>query len=117
VNDLTELALFDKDGVTWARVSEMIFSPADAASTLGEGTTTVTIGEEGYNEWLVAGSGLVLHFVKPDKGRVIVFSPDGSPIYDSVLDSGEVFVPQGGLVEFAGYSGDVFDLTASAAGD
>jgi CubicO group peptidase (beta-lactamase class C family) len=117
VNDLTELALFDKDGVTWARVSEMIFSPADAASTLGEGTTTVTIGEEGYNEWLVAGSGLVLDFVKPDKGRVIVFSPDGSPIYDSVLDSGEVFVPQGGLVEFAGYSGDVFDLTASAAGD
>jgi CubicO group peptidase (beta-lactamase class C family) len=117
VNDLTELTLFDKDGETWARVSDMIFSPADGANILGEGSATATIGEEGYNEWLTAGSDMVLDFVKPDKGRVIVFSPDGSAIYDSVIDAGEVNVPRGGLVELAGYPGDVFELSVSPAGD
>ncbi len=116
VNDLTELALFDADGETWARVSDMIFSPADGAAPLGEGTTTVTIGEDGYNEWLVASSGLVLDFGKPDQGRVIVFSPDGSSIYDSVIDTGEVYVPQGGLIELAGYQGDRFDCRAQRSG-
>jgi len=112
VNDLTELALFDKDGETWARVSEMIYGPADDAALLGEGTTTVTIGEEGYNEWLVATSDLVLDFTMPDRGRVIVFSPDGSSIYDSVIDAGEIYVPQGGLIELAAYGGDRFDCQA-----
>ncbi|MBN1288417.1 MAG: beta-lactamase family protein [Actinobacteria bacterium] len=116
VNDLTELTLFDRDGASWARVSDMIFSPVDGAAPVDEGTATVTIGKEGYNEWFVSGSDLVLDFVKPDKGRVILFSPDGSLIYDSVIDSGEVYVPQGGLIELAGYSGDVFELTASPAG-
>ncbi|MBN2027498.1 MAG: beta-lactamase family protein [Actinobacteria bacterium] len=117
VNDLTELALFAEGGETWARVSDMIYSPADGANTLEEGTIAVTIGGEGYSEWLVAASDLVLAFVEPDKGRVIVFSPDGSSIYDSVIDAGEVYVPQGGLVELTGYSGDVFELTASPADD
>jgi hypothetical protein len=116
VNDLTELDLIDADGGTWARVSDMVFSPADGAPPLSEGTTTVTIGEDGYNEWLVAASGLVLDFVKPDRGRVIVFSPDGSAIYDSVIDTGEVYIPQGGLIELAAYSGDVFTCQAHVAG-
>ncbi len=113
MTDLTELTLFDRDGQTWARVSDMFFSPADGVAALEAGNTSVTIGGEGYNEWLRAGGDFILSVDKPEKGRLIVFSPDGSVLYDSVMDSGSVYVPQGSLVEFAGYSGDRFEVNAT----
>jgi CubicO group peptidase (beta-lactamase class C family) len=118
INDLTELTLFDQDGETWARVSDMVFSPAGSASRLGDGGFTFfKIMPDGYNKWFRAGTDLILDFRMPEGGRVIVFSPDGSPIYDSVIDTGEVYVPQGGLVEAAGYPGGEFELIPSPAGD
>lgn len=110
INDLTELTLFERDGQTWARVSDMVFSPADGAPSLDAGDVTVTIGEDGYNQWLRADGDFVISFDKPGGGRVIVFSPEGSVVYDSVIDSGAVFVPQGGLIELAGEPGDTFEI-------
>jgi CubicO group peptidase (beta-lactamase class C family) len=111
--DQTELTLFDKDGETWARVSDMVYSPAASARTFESGENTVLIGENGYNEWLKAGIGLVLSYEKPAKGRIIAFSTDGTCTYDSAVDTGDLYVPQGGFVEFAGAAGDVFKVTVT----
>lgn len=117
VRDLTELTLLNQNGQTWARVSDLLYSPINRAAPLDIGNSTVTIGKDGYNEWLTASKDLVLDVQKPAKDRLIVFSPDGSPTYDSVIDSGDVFVPQGSLIELAGQPGNVFKVGArSAAG-
>ena len=113
IRDLSELNLIEKNGQTWARFSDMLYSPATAASPLNVEQKSVTIGTDGYNEWLKAGQDVVLDVKKPSGDRVLVFSPDGSTIYDSVLDSGKVFVPAGSLIELGGSTGHVFAVTAT----
>jgi CubicO group peptidase (beta-lactamase class C family) len=112
LRDQTELTLININGQTWAKVSERLYSPSDAAAPLKSGINTLAIGADGYNEWLKAEANLTLSFAKPDKGRVIVFSPDSSPIYDSAVDKGEVSVTQGSFVEVSGLAGASFTVTA-----
>jgi len=115
IRDQTELILSTTNGQTWARVFDTLYSPVDTAVPLGKGDKTVTIGEEGYSEWLKADEQLVLTFapIDPAKGRVIVFSPEGYPTRDSVIDTGEFLVSEGGFVEVAGWTNDTFKLTAA----
>ncbi len=108
IRDQSELALFEKSGITWAWVSGMLYSPAESAAALKDGENMVKIGSAGYNEWLAASEGMVLSFTKPEKGRIIVFSPDDSTIYDSAVDAGEIYIPRGGYIECAGNMNDVF---------
>ncbi|MBP1706498.1 MAG: penicillin binding protein-like protein [Chloroflexi bacterium] len=108
--DQTELTLFEKDGHIWARLSEMLYSPEDVAVPLETGNKTVTIGPDGYNEWLVAEQDLILGFEKPAKGRVIVFDPNNLVIYDSAVDLGETLVRSGCLVELSAYAGESFQV-------
>jgi CubicO group peptidase (beta-lactamase class C family) len=115
IRDLSELNLLDRNGQTWVQLSDMLFSPPGVASTLDLGQKSITIGKDGYNEWLKAGQDLVLDVKKPGADRVVVFGPDGTSIYDSVVDSGKVFVPAGDLIELAGSSGDAFTVTATSA--
>ena len=82
---------------------------------LANGKNSVTIGKDGYNEWFKAGKDLILGFGKPSGDRAIVFLADGAPAYDSVMDTGEVYVPGGSLVELAGQPGDVLTVTARSA--
>jgi CubicO group peptidase (beta-lactamase class C family) len=114
IRDLSELNMADRNGQTWAQVSDMVFSPPDVASTLAVGQKSVTIGKDGYNEWLKVGQGIVLDVKKPSGDRLIVFSPEGSPTYDSVIDSGKVFVPAGSMIQLAGSPGDAFTVTATS---
>jgi CubicO group peptidase (beta-lactamase class C family) len=113
VRDQSELTLFDKDGQTWAMISDMLYSPSDTAISLQKGENKVIIGENGYSEWLQADENLIAVFQKPEKGRIIVFSPDGESIYDSAVDSGGVYVKKGSFTELAGQSQDVFRIMAS----
>ena len=112
--DQTELTLVDKGGQPWAFLSYKWMSPAEAAPSIRRGDMSLTIGGEGYNEWLIAGEDLDLSFVKPERGRVIVFSPERSSIYDSVLDEGKVRIVTGCLIEVAGMPGDMFALKAES---
>jgi len=112
LRDLTELTLFDKEGQTWAWISDFLYSPAELAGTIKPGDNSVKIGDSGYNEWLKADEGLILSFAKPDNGRIMAFSPDGTAIYDSAVDKGEMYIPQGGFVELIGTVGDIFRVTA-----
>jgi hypothetical protein len=114
VRDLTELTLLNKNGQTWARVSDMIYCPVDSAVPLLNGNSTATLGKDGYNEWLKASEDLILNIQKPNNGRFVVFSTAESPTYDSAIDTGEVFVARGSLVELVGEPGDMFKVGATS---
>jgi hypothetical protein len=113
VRDESELDLVDMDGETWAWVSNMLFSPGNDVEALSEGGKSVTIGEDGYNEWFSAKADLVLKVRKPEGARVIVFSPDHESVYDSEIDKGDIYVLAGSLVEIAGMPGDVVEMSVS----
>lgn len=113
IRDLTELNLLDKNGQTWAQLSDMLFSPSGVAAPLNVGQQSDAIGKDGYNEWLKTAQDVILDVNKPNGDRVIVFSPDGSSIYDSVIDSGKVYVPAGDFIELAGSPGHTFKVTAT----
>ncbi|MDA8088335.1 MAG: serine hydrolase [Nitrospiraceae bacterium] len=113
IANLTELTLFDNKGAAWAWVSDLLVSPSEAAVALKAGENSVTIGADGYNEWLLANADTVLSFTKPQQGRIIIFSPDGSALYDSVLDSGDTYIARGSYIEVAGSPGDIFTVKAA----
>jgi CubicO group peptidase (beta-lactamase class C family) len=114
LRDLSELTLLDVNGQTWAQLSDMIYSPIGDAAALGTGQKTVTIGKDGYNEWLKTSQNIVLDVKKVAADRVIVMPPDGPSIYDSEIDTGKVYVPAGNLIELAGSPGDTFTVTATS---
>jgi CubicO group peptidase (beta-lactamase class C family) len=110
IRDQTELTLFEKNGDTWAWVSDLLYSPAQSAAALKAGENSVKIGGAGYNEWLVAKEGMVLSFTKPKQGRIIIFSSDDTTTYDSALDTGDAYAAKGNYIEFAGFANDVFTV-------
>jgi CubicO group peptidase (beta-lactamase class C family) len=110
VRDQTELTLIDKNGETWAQVSDMLYFPIENAAVLGEGREDITIGGDGYNEWFKAGEDFLVGFDIPAGARVIAFYADGSPFYDSIIDSGEVYVPAGSFIELAGMPGEILGI-------
>jgi CubicO group peptidase (beta-lactamase class C family) len=116
LRDITELTMFGNDGSkwVWARASDCVYSRADTTpSALGAGSTSVTIGQEGYNEWLWAAQTRVITVRKPSDGRIIVFAPDDFSVsYDSEIDSGQALVRPGGLVQLAGNPGETFMVGA-----
>jgi hypothetical protein len=114
--DLNEIILDEKDGVTWAWVSGLLYTPADSAPALKSGDTVVTIGRDGYNEWLRVPKDAILSFQPPKKGRVIVLNAGGNPVYDNYIDSeSKILAPAGSFVAMAGNPGDTFKVTAVMA--
>jgi len=111
LRDQTELFLFEKEGDTWARVSDMIWSPVTYAKNAVEGENLLIIGKDGYNKWLNIIKESILSFKNPPEGRIILYSPDEAVLYDSIVDSGEVYVPAGSLMEAAGEVGEIFNVT------
>lgn len=114
MRDLTELILVEQNGATWAWLSGADYMPSELAQPLDTGANTLAIGSAGRNEWLTVGFDTTLCFEVPAKGRVIVFGAEGV-LYDSMVDSGDISVPAGSLIEFAGDPGDLFQVTASGA--
>lgn len=113
VRDQTELTLFERNGTTWAWLSDMLYSPAGTATSLKAGENSVTIGSEGYDEWFVANENAVLGFSKPREGRIVVFSAADEMIYDSTTDAGDLYVTKGSYIECNGTAGDVFTIRAA----
>ncbi|MDT8903625.1 serine hydrolase domain-containing protein [Anaeroselena agilis] len=114
MRDLAELRLVDRDGGLWAWCGGALYMPGDMAATLTGGEGRLVIGKEGYNEWLKVTEDCVLSFAKPAKGRVMVYDAEGKLLYDSVMDSGEVFVGAGGFVALTGNAGDAFTVMAKS---
>ncbi len=110
--DQSDLSVFSKNGRTWAKTGYFLWSRADDAAAVKDGTTNIKIGNDGYNEWVKLGKGAVLSFEKPENGRIIVSTPD-AVLFDSVVDSGETYAPAGSYVFCAGSAGDIFKIKAA----
>ena len=112
--DQSELEIYETDGTLWIRSGIFLFSDAENTRDLKNGTNFVMIGEKGYNEWYRAGSGSILSFEKPEKGRVMVLVEEGEgpALFDSITDGGEVYAPEGSYVLCIGRPGDMFTVNA-----
>ena len=110
--DQSTVRFFRKSGKVRMKSGIFLFSQADEATDLAEGENEVLIGEEGENEWRRAGSNMILSFAAPDKGRVVAVAPGNDEIllYDSVVDGGEFYAPEGTLLFFAAAPGDEFEV-------
>ena len=115
LRDQSELTLFEKNGATWAWVSDLLYSPAQGTAALKPGENAVRIGTEGYSEWRLVPEGMVLGFAKPQEGRILLFSAEDTTLYDSALDTGEVYAPPGSYLESAGDTGALFTIKARPA--
>ncbi len=110
--DQSSLRLFRKDGRTRAKVLQFVYSMEEAAEPLAEGSTLVAIGADGENEWLKTVSEGILSFELTGKSRVVVLpGPEVPPLYDSVVDDGEVYVPEGSFIFLAGDPGDLIHIS------
>ena len=112
MRDLGELKFFEKDGAQWVWLSGFLYSSAATAKIYSGVAANLTIGNQGYNEWLKLDQDAILNFTKPANGRILVFDPVGSLIYDSVVDSGDIFVTAGSFVAVAGEAADSFTVQA-----
>ena len=112
VRDATELKLNEsRKAELW--LSGGLYRNAKEAAKAQAGKNKIVLGAQGYNEWLVLPQAAVLHFAKPSQGRIIVFSPSGSILYDSIVKQGDIFAPAGSFAELLGEPGDVFELGVS----
>ena len=108
IRDQSDLRLMDMNGETWARAGALVYSMADDAVKIVNGVNRVVIKSENYNQWRKIEKGAIVKFEKPPAGaRIIVYTEKG-PIYDSVVDSEELYVPEGSFIFFAGTAGDMF---------
>ncbi len=112
--DQSSLTLFKEKGELRGKIMQFVYSPESAAKLLLEGQTRVAIAAEGENEWMKLDSGLIVSFAKPEDARVIVISgnDEDDAIFDSIVDDGEVCVPEGSFVFFAGSPGDTLEIKA-----
>lgn len=109
--DQTDLLLFSRNGITWVKAGIFLLSTPDGIPKVKSGETVVRIGAEGYNEWLKVEKGALLTFRKPENGRIIVSNPE-TVLFDSTIDSGEIYAPAGSYIFCAGAAGEVFTVHA-----
>lgn len=109
--DQTELYLINRKGQWWAKAGNDLFSTADSAGKAVSGVNTVTIGADNYNEWLKIEKGAILSFERPEEGRIIVLNDD-NVLFDSIVDTDEIFAPGGSFVFCAASAGSVFKIKA-----
>lgn len=114
IRDQSELTLYERAGEVWARVSDMIYSPATPAGELAAGENAVVIGGEGLAEWRRAAEEAVIEAEPPAGGRLAVFDSDGVVLRDSAITGGRVYVPADGWILCAGMPGDTFTITFEA---
>jgi len=109
--DQTELSLFSQKGITWARIANYLFTIADGFPNVRSGIATIKIGDDNYNEWLKVDRDMLISFEKPEGGRVILSTQD-EVLFDSIVDSGEIYAPAGSYLFCAGTAGDKFNIYA-----
>lgn len=110
--DQSELEIFEKEDNVWIKSGIFLFSDAEKTGSLKSGRNSVMIGEKGYNEWYRTGSGSILSFEKPVKGRVMVLTEESEKLalFDSITDNGDVYAPEGSYVICIGQPGEMFTV-------
>jgi hypothetical protein len=114
VRDASELEFFEQDGRYWAWVSGLLYMPADLAQPLSAEDGKIAISKDGFNEWRKLPAAAIIEAVLPPAGRLILFSPAGEGLADSVWGLDSVFAPAGSFIEVAGNRGDIFVIKTTA---
>ncbi len=109
--DQAAISMIDKNGEPWISSSNNLYTLADKAGKAITGMNRVIIRSEGLNEWLRIEKGAILKCRKPASGRIVVIAGEAA-IYDSVIDSNEIYAPEGSFVFCAGNAGDMFHIEA-----
>jgi CubicO group peptidase (beta-lactamase class C family) len=111
LRDQTDLEVINGSDDYSLRTGHLLWSSARRFGQLPAGSSTISIGAGGFNEWRALNAGAMLGFALPAKGRIMVVSPDAT-LYDSIVDGGAVYAPAGSYIFFAGAVGEVFRVTA-----
>ena len=114
MRDASELEFFEHDGRYWAWISGLLYMPADLAPVLEPTDGKITICKDGYNEWRKLPAAAIIDATLPPTGRLILFSPAGEVLADSIWGLKPVFVPAGSFIEAAGDQGDAFVIKTTA---
>ena len=108
--DTAEIALFDNNGKPWLKCNTFLYSDSIHTDTLNR-SEKIIIGVDGYNEWRVAGSDCILNCLTPEKSRLLVATPDGEIVYDSLFSGiKSLVVTKGSYISFIGAPGAQFAL-------
>jgi hypothetical protein len=110
VRDSSELILFSENGQTWAWLSGLLYSPIEQTPLLSTGSHSVTISRSGINEWRKLDRDAILAFTTPTSGRIILFSPAETVLFDSAVDQGEVVAPAGSFLAFSAQPGKTLQV-------
>ncbi|NMC31424.1 MAG: beta-lactamase family protein [Veillonellaceae bacterium] len=113
MRDASELEFFEHDGRYWAWISGLLYMPADLAPVLEPTDGKITIRKDGYNEWRKLPAAAIIDATLPPTGRLILFSPAGEVLADSIWGLKPIFVPAGSYIEAAGDQGDAFVIKAA----
>jgi CubicO group peptidase (beta-lactamase class C family) len=112
LRDQSDLALVPVDGRLWMRTANLLRSPARDVPPLPSGSTAMTIGSDGYNEWRAVAQGAVLRLGPSGTHTRAVVAAADTVLYDSLVDGNEVYAPAGSYLFFAGVPGDTLHVTA-----
>ena len=105
--DQSELELQRRGAETWASVANFLFS-STPPTRIGPGRNQAVIASQGYNEWLELPDGGLVTLDIPKGARAIVLTPAKAVVFDSIVDSGQLYAPAGALVFCAGPAGSRF---------
>jgi CubicO group peptidase (beta-lactamase class C family) len=107
--DQVEIRLLDEGCL---QAGPFLFGPAESAPVLKEGRQSLTVGDDGQNQWLRIADEAILSFDVPGEARAIVVVPDSPFLFDSLVDDGEILAPTGSYLFFAGPPRSVLEISA-----
>jgi hypothetical protein len=108
--DLTDLKISLKDGVAMLSAYGYQYKNASAIEALANSQDFV-IGADGANILRRLSNDAKLQISMPDKGRVVIYAPDYSIVYDSLFETQEsIALEAGSVLLLSGIANDAFDV-------
>lgn len=114
--DLTDLVIFEKDGIEYAKAQGWTFIDSFSVNEIYQGEKSIcTILENGYTRWFKTGNlqNKNISVRIEGKGMYALYNSSGICTYSSVIKEGESILSQGGYIAFAGDKATRFYITVN----
>ncbi len=114
--DLTDLEIFEKDGIEYAKAQGWTFVDSFSVNEIYQGEKSIcTILENGYTRWFKTGElqNKNISVSIEGKGMYALYNSSGICTYSSLNKEGESVLLQGGYIAFAGDKGARFYITVN----
>lgn len=110
--DIFAIRLEEAGGEQWLRTGNYIYSEAANVIALPVAGETVRIGSAGLNEWRKTDKQAIFSCMIPSDGRIMIFSQDKQPVFDSLDGTAmPIVVEKGSYISFIGAVEDDFVVT------